>query len=172
MIKKELAKEIYRISNIKGHFKLRSGKTSNEYFDKYLLESNPKLLAEITKHLVKLIPNDADILAGLELGGIPLAITMSQITGLKTIFVRKKQKKYGTCKIIEGGKINNKNLVVVEDVISSGGQVIESAELLKSRGANIIKIVSVIDRDLGGVENIKKAGFNYSPLFNKKQISK
>jgi hypothetical protein len=95
--KADLAQKIYHTSRITGSFRLRSGTTSEEYFDKYLFESNPKLLQAIAQALLPLIPENADALAGLELGGIPLATVLSQISGLPTLFVRKAAKQYGTC---------------------------------------------------------------------------
>ena len=92
MEKHELAQEIYNISHIEGTFKLRSGQTSNEYFDKYLFESEPELLAEIAIHMSELIPEGTEILAGLEMGGIPIATVLSLKTGIPAIFVRKKAK--------------------------------------------------------------------------------
>ena len=104
MDKRELAKEIYNVSHLTGNFKLRSGSVSNEYFDKYLFESKTELLKSITEHLLKLIPHDTDILAGLEMGGIPIATSLSLKTDIPVVFVRKKDKDYGTCKLAEGAE--------------------------------------------------------------------
>lgn len=89
MTKEELASEISKTSKLYGEFKLRSGQVSNEYFDKYLFESNPILLNEITEHLIKLIPRDTEILAGLEMGGIPIATALSLRLNIPSVFVRK-----------------------------------------------------------------------------------
>jgi orotate phosphoribosyltransferase len=88
--REELAKEIYLTSYLKGAFKLRSGKMSNEYLDKYMFESNPRILSAIADHLCQIIPKETQTLAGLELGGIPLATVLSLQTGLPAVFVRKK----------------------------------------------------------------------------------
>lgn len=133
---------------------MRSGITSNEYFDKYLFESDPQLLREIAVAMRQLLPADVDALAGLELGGIPLATAISQVTNLPTLFVRKKAKEYGTCKVAEGGEVSGRKLVIVEDVITSGGQIRESAKELRALGANILKVIVVINRESGGVENL------------------
>ena len=69
MNRKELAREIYVTSQLSGFFKLRSGKVSREYFDKYLFESDPRLLKETARNMSKLIPVNTEILAGLEMGG-------------------------------------------------------------------------------------------------------
>ena len=73
--------------------------------------------------MIPLIPSEVDALAGLEMGGIPLATMLSQLTGLPTLFVRKEAKTYGTCKLAEGGEYNGRKLLVVEDVVTSGGQI-------------------------------------------------
>ena len=171
MNRKELAKKIYNISNIKGTFKLRSGIEDNEYFDKYLFESDPKLLYEICLALSPLIFKNVDILAGLEMGGIPIAIVLSQITDIPTIFVRKKPKIYGTCKIVEGREIKNRKIAIIEDVVTTGGQILESTKELEKLEATIIQIICVIDREAGGKENLYKSGLKFCPLFNITELS-
>ena len=110
MSKTELAQKIYDRCHLTGHFKLRSGKESNEYFDKYRLESDPQILKLITAHFKNVIPQGSAILAGLELVGVPLATALSLETGLPVCFVRKEAKTYGTCQLAEGVEIKNKKL--------------------------------------------------------------
>lgn len=165
-----LAQQIYRTANIHGHFVLRSGITSTEYFDKYLFEGDPKLLRDIAEAMCPLIPTGVDALAGLELGGVPIATMLSQLTGLPTLFVRKQAKTYGTCKLAEGGEIAGRNLVIVEDVVTSGGQIIESARQLRELGANIVRVVCVIDREQGGAANLQAQGMEFFPLLTMSEI--
>jgi Orotate phosphoribosyltransferase len=99
----DLAKAIYDASHLTGTFTLRSGVVSHEYFDKYLFESDPKLLARIGEALAPLVPPNVDGLAGLETGGIPLAVILAQVTGLPSLFVRKEAKSYGTAKLCGRG---------------------------------------------------------------------
>ena len=141
-----LAREIYDRTHLTGEFVLRSGAVSDEYFDKYLFESDPVLLRTIGEALVPLVPEGTDALAGLELGGIPIATMLSQLTGLPALFVRKEAKTYGTCRLAEGGDVDGRRLTVVEDVVSSGGQVILSTNDLRERGATVEHAVIVIDR--------------------------
>ena len=168
--RKALARKIFETSNLKGQFLLRSGVTSNEYFDKYLFESNPQLLKEIATAMSELLPADVDALAGLELGGIPLATAISQVTNIPTLFVRKKAKEYGTCKIAEGGEISGRKLVIIEDVITSGGQILESAKELRELGANILKVLVVINREAGGIENLAKDNLELGTLFTMSEL--
>src|ERR1039457_7228794 len=127
MERKKLAREIYDISHLEGRFKLRSGQISNQYFDKYLFESRPALLSRIADQMSKLIPPGTEILAGLEMGGIPVATAVSLKTGLPVVFVRKKAKDYGTCKLAEGAEVNQRKICIIEDVVTTGGQIILSA---------------------------------------------
>ncbi len=135
MTKQELAKKIYDIAHLTGEFKLRSGQVSNEYSDKYRFEAQPALLREIAKHMAPLIPAGTEVLAGLEMGGIPIATALSLETGLPCVFVRKEAKEYGTCKFAEGLDIKDKKVCMIEDVVTTGGQVVLSTADLRSIGA-------------------------------------
>ena len=149
-----LAARIQERSHIRGRFRLRSGQVSDEYFDKYRFEGDPHLLREIAEQLCALVPGDTDALAGLELGGVPIATVMSQLCGLPTLFVRKEPKPHGTCRLAEGGEVAGRRLVIVEDVVTSGGQVIDSCRRLRELGATVEAAVCVIDRAAGGRENL------------------
>ena len=164
MTHQELSKAIFEVSHLTGTFTLRSGKVSNEYFDKYLFESRPALLAAIAEHLKALLPDNVQVLAGLEMGGIPIATALSLATGLPAAFVRKQAKGYGTNKVSEGAEISGVPIVIVEDVITSGGQVVLSAKDLRDAGANILCCVCVIDREQGGREALAAAGIEMRAL--------
>ena len=169
MNEEELAKKIYEISYITGQFKLRSGQISNEYFDKYRFESQPVLLNEIANHMLPLIPQGTEALAGLELGGVPLATALSLKTGLPMVLVRKKPKDYGTGLLAEGlGDLKNKKLCLIEDVITTGGQVIQSAADLQSLGAHILGVICVILRGSG--EELKSCGLNLFSVFTMSEL--
>ena len=165
-----LARSVYDVAHITGTFRLRSGVTSNEYFDKYLFEADPVLLQALAAAMAPLVPDGTDTLAGLELGGVPLATMLSQVTGLPTRFVRKKAKEYGTEKLAEGGDIAGRRVCVVEDVVTSGGQVVESCDALRAEGAVITGVLFVIDREAGGPANLTAAGLPLSPLFTMSEL--
>ena len=165
-----LARRIYDRSHLTGEFRLRSGAVSDEYFDKYLFESDPALLREVAEALVDLLPDRVDAVAGLELGGVPLATVVSQVTGLPTVFVRKKAKDYGTSRLAEGGEVAGRRLAVIEDVVSSGGQLIESCAALRERDAEIAAVVCVVDRETGGVERLAAQGLKLRPLLTMRQL--
>ncbi|MFB9278690.1 orotate phosphoribosyltransferase [Cohnella cellulosilytica] len=170
MDRQKLAKEIYDTSHLTGVFKLRSGKTSDQYFDKYLFESNPVLLAEVAEQLAPLIPEDTEILAGLEMGGIPIATALSLKTGIPVVFVRKKAKEYGTCKLAEGMDIEGKRVCMIEDVVTTGGQILLSAEDLKKYGAKVKDVLCVIEREVAGRTNLENAGLAFRSLFKMEEL--
>lgn len=132
-----LAQEIAQVSKLEGKFKLRSGKYSTEYFDKYNFEANPNLLDKITTALIPLIPPKTEVLAGLEMGGIPIATLLSHKTKIPTAFIRKTPKKYGTCQFAEGESLKNKTVVIIEDIVSSGGAIIEAVKKMRQEKIKI-----------------------------------
>ena len=95
-IRADLARRIYVSSHLTGEFTLRSGRVSNEYFDKYRFESDPLLLADVAEAMATLVPEGIEVLAGLEMGRIPVVTALARVTSLPTCFVRKEAKKYGT----------------------------------------------------------------------------
>ncbi len=172
MTKEELAVKIYSVSHLTGEFELRSGAISNEYFDKYRFESIPGLLKEIAARLKSLLPDDFDMLAGLEMGGIPIATALSFETGKPVVFIRKKAKEYGTRKLAEGPEIKGKRLVVIEDVVTSGGQVVLSTKDLRELGAEVKTALCVIDRESTGRKNLQEISVELRPLFTMSEIKK
>jgi orotate phosphoribosyltransferase len=172
MNRKELADRIYKASHIFGNFKLRSGQVSNEYFDKYRFTSDPTLLKEIARGMAKLIPEGTEVIAGLEMGAIPLATALSLKTGLPAAFVRKKAKEYGTAKFAEGTDVKGKQVLVIEDVVTTGGQIILSANDLKQIGAKIKYVLCVIDRrDQKSKESLGKEGLELKALFTMEELN-
>jgi orotate phosphoribosyltransferase len=143
---------------------------SNEYFDKYRFESDPGLLRAIAEASAPLVPSGIDALAGLELGGVPLATMLSQVTGLPALFVRKAAKTYGTCQLAEGGEIDGRRLCIIEDVVTSGGAVLDAAAELRARGGVLGPVVCVIDREAGGAEKLAVEGLELHALFTMTEL--
>ena len=161
----ELGRELVNASYLKGDFLLRSGKRSNRYFDKFLFETQPALLKRLGKHLASLVPADTQRLAAPELGAVLLGGAVSMETGLPLVLVRKEPKGYGTSKQIEGRFQAGDRVTVIEDVVTTGGDSLRSAQVLRDAGVDVIHLVVVLDRGEGGEENIRQAGIPYSPLF-------
>jgi orotate phosphoribosyltransferase len=166
-----LAHRIYDVAHLTGTFTLRSGVVSHEYFDKYLFESDPELVRTIAEALAPLVPASTEALAGLELGGVPLAVMVSQVTGLPTLFVRKEAKTYGTCRLAEGGELEGRRVTVVEDVVTSGGQVVTSCGDLRVRGAIVEHALCVIDRESGGPAALAEIGVELRPLYRMSELT-
>jgi orotate phosphoribosyltransferase len=166
------ASAIKQRTYLTGAFRLRSGATSSVYWDKYRFESDPTLLRANATAMVALLPHSYDRLAGLELGGVPLATALSLETTTPCLFVRKQAKNYGTANIVEGGFHPGERAVVVEDIVTSGGQVCTSVEQMRELGLVINHVVCVIDREEGGAQNIANIGCQLSPLFTKTELQR
>jgi orotate phosphoribosyltransferase len=162
-----LARSVRDTALLHGEFTLRSGAVSDIYFDKYLLESDPRLLRSMVERLVPLVPDDTEVLAGLEMGGIPVVTLLSQLMGLPAVFVRKAAKTYGTCKLAEGCPVDGRRLTVVEDVVTSGGQIVLSTNDLREAGAVVKVAVALIDRQQGGREALAEAGLDLRTAFTR-----
>jgi orotate phosphoribosyltransferase len=165
MEKPDLARRIADAALLRGEFTLRSGRTSNFYLDKYLFSTQPDILAELGRMFAARIPPGTTRLAGAELGGIPLVTAASLASGLPSVFIRNQKKDYGTAKQLEGKLGPADRVVIVEDVATTGGQVLEAARVISDTGAKIICIIATIDRLEGARENIEKAGFAFDALF-------
>lgn len=165
-----LANRILKKAKIFGSFTLRSGKVSDSYFDKYQFESDPALLQDIATEMNKLVPQNTEVLAGLEMGGIPIVTMLSNVTRLNCAFIRKKPKEHGTCRYSEGADLIGKNVLIVEDVVSSGGQIIETVGMLREDGIKITQALCVIDRETGGYEKLQEAGIELLSLFKQSEL--
>jgi orotate phosphoribosyltransferase len=167
----DLARRIYAAAHLTGTFTLRSGVVSHEYFDKYRFESDPQLLADIAAACGALVPDGTSALAGLELGGVPLATMISQVTRVPAVFVRKEAKTYGTCRLAEGADIDGRALCIVEDVVTSGGAVLDAAVELRARGAVLGPVICVIDRESGGREKLAADDLELVALYTMSELN-
>jgi orotate phosphoribosyltransferase len=165
-----LAERVFAASYLSGSFVLRSGRTADHYFDKYRFESDPALLKEIVEALAPHVPASTEGLAGLELGGVPLATMLSSVTGLPAFFVRKEPKKYGTERLCEGGDVAGMRLLVIEDVVTTGGQLVLSAQDLRAEGAVVQDALCVIDREGGGQDVVAAEGIRLTALFRMREL--
>lgn len=165
-----LAADIDACCRLTGEFTLRSGQVSSEYFDKYLFEAQPELLARVARQMVPLLPQDTDLLGGLELGGIPIATMVSSLTGRPALFVRKQAKEYGTCKLAEGPGVVGRRVTLVEDVITTGGAVRDATNALRAAGAVVEVVVCAIDRSPAGENPLADVGLEVRPVLTKAQL--
>jgi len=169
----DLIKRICDAALLHGDFTLRSGRKSKYYLDKYLFETQPDILAELGRRFAARIAEldgKIDRVAGAELGGIPLVSATSMATGLPAVLIRNQKKDYGTARQIEGQLEPGDRVVIVEDVATTGGQVLEGAKVLQDMGAQVVKIIVTIDRQEGAQANIEGAGFGFDALLTKADL--
>jgi orotate phosphoribosyltransferase len=165
MQRAELARAILQVAYRRGHFRLRSGQVSHEYVDKYQFEARPELLRALGQVLAQWVPAGTEVVAGMELGGVPLAVAVSFASGLPCAFVRKRVKEYGTQRRSEGYPVAGRRVVLVEDVVTTGGQLCEGIEALREEGAEVVKALCVIDREQGAAERVSALGVPFQALF-------
>ena len=170
MEKQQLAQQIKDAAYLEGDFILSSGRRSKYYLDKYLFTTRPELLGAIARLCAELVPPETMRVAGAELGAVPLAAALSLHTRLPFVIVKKQVKEYGTSKAIEGVLEAGDKVTLIEDVITTAGQCIKAADALKAAGAEVVSVIGVIDRQEGGAENIKAAGYPYTPLFTRQDL--
>ena len=165
-----LASRLAQACTLRGSTTLRSGSVSDRYFDKYLFAPDPVLLSEVADRLVPLIPRGTEVLAGLELGGVPVATALSLASGIPAAFVRKEAKGCGTAKLAEGAPVEGRRVVIVEDVVTTGGQVALSARELAVRGARVNTALCVLDRSDGHHEPLQEMGITLISLFTETDV--
>ncbi len=170
MTKEELIKRIKQTAYLEGDFTLRSGKKSKYYLDKYLFETCPDILSALGGEFAKYVTNDVTLIAGAELGGVALAAATAMQTNKNWIIVRNSKKGYGTGKLIEGVLKKGDVVLLVEDIATTGGQVLEAAKIITEAGAAVKKIVCVIDRRQGAEKNITSAGYKFESLLTKDDL--
>ncbi|MCW2797544.1 orotate phosphoribosyltransferase [Nocardioides sp.] len=167
-----LAADIDACCRLTGEFTLRSGQVASEYFDKYLFESDPLLLARVAREMIQLLPHDTELLGGLELGGVPIATSVSGIMGLPALFVRKQAKEYGTCKLAEGPDVSGRRVTLIEDVITTGGAVRDATNALRAAGAIVEVVVCAIDRSPEGQNPLEDVGLEVRSVLTKAELDR
>ncbi|MCL2646253.1 MAG: orotate phosphoribosyltransferase [Phycisphaerales bacterium] len=167
-----LAKRVKEVALLEGDFTLRSGKKSKFYFDKYLFETQPDILEAMGQEIARRLPAETTRIAGPELGAVALAAAGSLASRIPFFIVRNAKKDYGTGKTIEGILKPGDKVVLVEDIVTTGGQVVEAIKNITAAGAQVIKVIVALDRLEGGKENILAAapGVAYEPILNKNDM--
>lgn len=165
MNRDELAATIKRHAYLEGDFVLRSGRRSRFYLDKYLFETQPEILRALGTLFAEHVTPRTTLIGGAELGGIALAAAASMASGKPFVIIRNAKKDYGTGKAYEGRLSPGDVVLLVEDIATTGGQVLEAAQVIRDAGAEVEKIVAVIDRLEGARENILSAGYPFDSLF-------
>jgi orotate phosphoribosyltransferase len=163
----DLGPRLKAASLLEGDFVLRSGKRSKVYLDKYLFETRPTLLADIAARFADALGvfEPVDVLAGPELGAVALVTAVSLQTGKPFVIVRKAEKDYGTKRLFEGRAEPGQRVVVVEDVVTTGGAALSAVERLRGSGLDVLALMCVVDREQGGAAAFAAADVPFVPLF-------
>jgi orotate phosphoribosyltransferase len=166
-----LGRDLVAAAVLRGDFLLRSGARSSYYIDKYLFTTQPDVLRRLAVELASRLPAGVQRLAGPVLGAVPLVTALSLATQLPMVIVRtEKPKEYGTAKQIEGTLIPGERVVLVEDVLTTGGAAMASIEVLRTAGADVVSALVIIDREEGGANAFAAAGVPYQALFTKSEL--
>jgi orotate phosphoribosyltransferase len=152
-----------------GNFILTSGATSDYYIDIKKASTNPKTLKKIAETMAK-YAEGYDIIAGMELGAVPLIVALSLETNIPYVIIRKEKREHGTSKQIEGGTVKNKKILVVEDVTTSGKSVVKTLQILIKNHGTVDKVLVVVDRESGARERIENLDVEFIPLLSVSKI--
>jgi orotate phosphoribosyltransferase len=156
---------------LRGDFLLRSGARSSYYIDKYLFTTQPDLLRRIAAELAARLPDGVQRVAGPVLGAVPLVTALSLASELPMLIVRTESaKEYGTAKQIEGVLQAGERVVLVEDVVTTGGAALAAVQVLREAGADVLAALAVVDREEGGGAAFAAAGVPYQSLFTKSSL--
>jgi orotate phosphoribosyltransferase len=170
-IHEALGRDLVAAAVLRGSFRLRSGAQSSYYIDKYLFTTQPNLLRRIAAELALLLPEGVQRLAGPVLGAVPLVTAVSLQTGVPSVIVRvDKPKEYGTARRFEGTLHAGERVVLVEDVVTTGGAALAALDVLREAGADVLGAVVVVDREEGGREAFAAAGVPLQALFTKSEL--
>lgn len=173
MTREELAARLREQAYLEGDFLLRSGKRSRYYLDKYRFETRPELLGPLGELIAAEVAEsapDATLLAGPELGAVALAASASLVSGLPFLIVRNAAKEYGTSKRVEGAYDEGDTVCLVEDIVTSGGALVESVEALRAEGLIVETAVCVVDREEGGSDALAEASVDLRPIFRASEL--
>jgi orotate phosphoribosyltransferase len=160
-----------------GPFKLASGEMSDYYLDMKPTAFDPEGAALIGEIVVLMLANDTDIdsIGGLELGAVPIVAAISAHSWhagrpVQGFVVRKETKGHGTNKKIDGNFKDGTKVVLVEDVTTKGGSVMQAVRAVRERGATVAKIITIVDRLEGAGDNLKKEGLELVPIFTRNDL--
>jgi orotate phosphoribosyltransferase len=164
---RDLGERLLAASYLEGDFLLRSGRRSKFYLDKYLFSTQPDLLRDIAAGLAAKLPahGESDLLAGPELGAVAIVAAVSLACGKPFVIVRKGAKGYGTDKAMEGKAEPGQRVIMIEDVVTSGGAALMAVDKLREAGLTIATLLCVVDREEGGRAQIEAQGLTFDPLF-------
>jgi len=154
-----------------GRFVLTSGAVSDYYIDIKKASTNPDILKKIAEAMTE-YTEGYDVLAGMELGAVPLVVALSLETNIPYVIIRKEKREHGTSKQIEGISVKNKKVLVIEDVTTSGGSVVNTIKILRDNQALVDEVLVVVDRESGAEEKLRQLDISFIPLLSVSEILK
>jgi orotate phosphoribosyltransferase len=169
MVTKDYLIEILKENRVfeKGDFTLASGKKSDYYVNMKKAITNPEILSTIAVLITEKIKDDnIDKVAGPALGAVPIATAVSLESKTPLLMIRKEKKGYGTSKLIEGELNDGDDVIVVEDVTTTGGSLLKAIRAINENGGNVRRAFVCVDREEGAVEAFEKEGIQLEPLIS------
>jgi len=172
MDKEELTQLLKECGAIQfGRFVLTSGAVSDYYIDIKKASTNPTVLKKIAEAMAEYVEG-YDLLAGMELGAVPLITALSLETNISYVVIRKGKREHGTGKQIEGGDVKNKHVLIIEDVTTSGESVVKTIQILRQNQAKVDEVLVVVDRESGAEEKLQNLDVSFIPLLSVSDILK
>jgi orotate phosphoribosyltransferase len=160
----ELAKMLMKLGAVKfGDFTLASGRKSKYYVDIKRASTDVRFLKVLAKEMAKHV-SEADRLAGIELGAIPILVALAVESGKPFVMVRKERKDHGTSKMLEGDLVVGEEVYFVEDVTTTAGTLLKGIEVVRQSGGNVTKVLVIVDREEGARENLSAIGVELVPM--------
>ena len=154
-----------------GRFVLTSGAVSDYYIDIKKASTKPVILKKLAHEMVE-YTEGYDLLAGMELGAVPLIVALSLESNIPYVIIRKNKKKHGTSKQIEGGEVKNKKVLIIEDVTTSGGSVINSIQIIRENKGIVDEVLAIVDRESGAEQKLQNVDVSFIPLISVSDILK
>lgn len=173
MSDEELGRALVAAAYLEGDFVLRSGKRSRYYLDKYRFETRPDLLRALGEHIAATVREHepaAARLAAPVLGGVVLAASASLASGLPFLMIRDAAKEYGTANRIEGPFEPGETVCLIEDIVTSGGALLEAIGAVREAGLVVRTAVCVVDREEGGADALARHAVRLRPIFRVKDL--
>ena len=172
MDKKELIKMLKDCEAIQfGRFVLTSGAVSDYYIDIKKASTKPEVLKKIAEAMVE-YTGGYDLLAGMELGAVPLVVALSLETNIPYVIIRKDKRDHGTSKQIEGGEVKGKKVLIIEDVTTSGSSVIKTIQIIRENKGIVDEVLVAVDRESGAEQKLQKADASFIPILSVSDILK
>jgi orotate phosphoribosyltransferase len=175
-VRKRLRQLVNEKAVFRGDFVLTSGARSNYYIDVKYISLTSEGLALFARSILDMIEGiDVDLIGGMTLGADPIigaVVSMSQMKGtpIDGIIVRKEARDHGTEKRIEGPMVKGAKVVIIEDVVTSGGSSLKAIEAVEKEGGEIVKVITLVDRLVGGRESFQSRGYDFDPIFTIKDL--